>query len=378
MTKSWVPNSHRIVALATQGSGGDDEARLRELLRELSPSWISFSRDSKKAKIKSFIQVLFRLRRDRPDLVVMEGSGIGGGLALLIARALFGIPYVVSTGDAIGPFVSSQRKGLGGLFHWYEKRLYRHSSGIIGWTPYLAGRALTYGAPRAMCAPGWAPSALSREQRQTARIQQRKKLGISEDAIVIGIAGSLAWNPRKRYCYGYELVDAIRRCSRQDIHALIIGDGAGREILVRRAENELGKRIHLPGRVRREEIPSLLAVMDLASLPQSCDQVGSFRYSTKLSEYLAAGLPVVMGEVPMAYDLDEGWLWRIAGDAPWEERYTLGLASLLSSLTKEQIEQKRALVPENLPDFDRERQVRRVTLFIEDLLRHSKRRSEPD
>ena len=41
-----------------------------------------------------------------------------------------------------------------------------------------------------------------------------------------------------------------------------------------------------------------LAAFDLASLPQSVDRVGSFRYSTKLSEYLAAGLPIVTSQIP--------------------------------------------------------------------------------
>ena len=62
--------------------------------------------------------------------------------------------------------------------------------------------------------------------------------------------------------------------------------------------------------------------MDVASLPQSVDGVGSFRYTTKLSEYLAARLPVVTGEIPLAFDLDDGWMWRLPGDAPWEERYS--------------------------------------------------------
>ena len=50
-------------------------------------------------------------------------------------------------------------------------------------------------------------------------------------------------------------------------------------------------------------MPNHLAAFDLASLPQSVDGVGSFRYTTKLSEYLAAGLPIVTGQIPAAYDL---------------------------------------------------------------------------
>jgi hypothetical protein len=52
--------------------------------------------------------------------------------------------------------------------------------------------------------------------------------------------------------------------------------------------------------VARDAVPDYLAAFDVASLPQSCDQIGAFRYTTKLPEYLAAKLPIVTGELPVA------------------------------------------------------------------------------
>ena len=92
---------------------------------------------------------------ERPDLIVMEGTGTAGGLVLLAIRALLGIPYVVSSGDAVGPFLRLHSRALGVLGAVYERVLCRSCAGFVGWTPYLAGRALTLGAPRAMTAPGW-------------------------------------------------------------------------------------------------------------------------------------------------------------------------------------------------------------------------------
>jgi hypothetical protein len=108
--------------------------------------------------------------------------------------------------------------------------------------------------------------------------------------------------------------------------------------------------------------------MDLASLPQSVDAVGSFRYTTKLSEYLAACLPIVTGQIPLAYDLDGGWLWRLPGPNPWHPQYYRALADLLERLTPSELDMKRAAVPLCPPEFDRERQVARVTAFVQDLL----------
>jgi hypothetical protein len=108
--------------------------------------------------------------------------------------------------------------------------------------------------------------------------------------------------------------------------------------------------------------------MDVASLPQSVDRVGSFRYTTKLSEYLAAGLPIVTGETPLAYDLDDGWLWRLPGSAPWDGRYVSELGALMTRLDAAEIRAHRERVPRESPTFSRERQQRQVERFVRDIL----------
>jgi Glycosyl transferases group 1 len=337
--------SKKILAFATQGSGGHDEARLRELLRNFPIDIFPFDRAGKKA---SFSRLRSALREY--DVAIMEGTGIAGGMALLTG----GKPYIVSSGDAVGPFVAAKQPLLAPLFERYERSLYKNCRGFIGWTPYLAGRALSYGAPRAMTAAGWSPF-------DGPGVSQRQALGIPQDALVIGIAGNLDWNTRYGYCYGEELRRAMEKVKRPDAYALIVGGGSGLSRLK-------GPRVILPGPVPRERIPDYLATMDIASLPQSCDQLGSFRYSTKLPEFLAAGLPVVTGQLPLAYDLDSGWLWRLPGDAPWDERYIHALATLINEMSPADLASRRAAVPTSLPVFDRESQVIRVTALIEDVL----------
>ena len=64
----------------------------------------------------------------------MEGSGLAGGLALLAARLFAGVPYVVSSGDAIGPWVGRQVVWAGPLFGLYERIL------CLVWPPeFVAG-----------------------------------------------------------------------------------------------------------------------------------------------------------------------------------------------------------------------------------------------
>jgi len=355
----------RIVVLATQGAGGDDETRLLALLANFRPEVFPFDRRS---KWRSFRELFKLILRRRPELVIMEGTGLAGGLAVLLGRLLAGVSYVISSGDAVRPFVAGQHPFLGPLFGIYERLLCRWSAGYIGWTPYLAGRALTFGAPRAITAPGWAPFPPSPERLLASRARIRKELGIAPDDLVFGLAGSLAWTRRVGYCYGLELIRSLLRTDRAGLKVVIVGDGAGRIRLEQAAGKRLGDSVLLTGRVPRDQVPDYLAVMDVASLPQSVDQVGSFRYTTKLSEYQAAGLPIITGQIPLAYDLGGPWLWRLPGKAPWDERYLQALAVVMQQISPAELKTKKEAVPRQLPEFDRPRQVERVTAFVTDLL----------
>jgi glycosyltransferase involved in cell wall biosynthesis len=356
---------NRILAFATQGAGGNNDGRLRALLQDFPVDFFPFDR---RAKPRSFLRLLLAIRREHPDLVVVEGTGLAGGLAVMLGRLLAHVPYVVSSGDAVGPFVATQVPSLGPLFGLYERLLCRWSAGFIGWTPYLVGRALSFGAPLAMTAAGWAPILKSPAELAASRVRIREQLGIPNDALVFGIVGSLAWTKRVSYCYGYELVEAIRRIDRPGVVALIVGEGDGRARLEKLAGKRLGHTVVCPGAVERQAVPDYLAAMDVASLPQSVDQVGSSRYTTKLSEYLAAGRPIITGQIPLAYDLAGDWLWRLPGKAPWDERYLSALAHLMRRLTLTECRAKQLAVPRELPEFDKARQVARVTAFLTDML----------
>jgi glycosyltransferase involved in cell wall biosynthesis len=352
----------QILCFATQGRGHIEDERISGLLEALGPQVYEFDRS---AKLRSAIGLFRTARSQRPDLIVMEGTGTAGGLTLIAIDALLGVPYVVSSGDAVGPYLHLHSRLVGILGGLYERLLCRRAAGFVGWTPYLVGRALTFGAPRGMTAPGWTRG----HAREGARALIRERLGIAEDALVVGLVGTLHWNDHVGYAYGAELVQAIRRVQRRDVVVCIVGDGSGRERLEEMAGEDLGRRVVLAGRVAPEEVPDYLATFDVGSLSQSVDGVGSFRYTTKLSEYLAAELPIITGEIPVAYDLDEGYLWRLPGSAPWSETYIDALAQLLETLSVAEVrEHTEAIGARKGEPFDRSAQQRRMTAFISDIL----------
>jgi glycosyltransferase involved in cell wall biosynthesis len=355
----------RILAFATKGAGSNEEERLRALLSRHAADFFPFDRQQ---KLRAFFELVRLLKRGRYDLAVMEGTGIAGGLALIWSRLWRRCRYVVSSGDAVGPWVGSIQPVLRPAFAVYERMLCRRAAGFIGWTPYLVGRAMTFGTRRGCTAAGWALHPISEEERARSRARVRAELGIADGTIVFGIVGSLAWNARVGFCYGWELVRAIRRVTRDDIAVIVVGDGAGLEHLRQSAGEDLGRRVHLTGGVPGERVLEMMSAFDVASLPQSVDGVGSFRYTTKVSEYVAARLPVVTGRIPMAYDLDGGWLWRLPGNRPWGARYLEALAELMRGVTWECVREKRDHLPTAIEAFDRDAQVARVTALISEIL----------
>jgi len=356
----------KILVVSTLGSGSNEERRVRDLLSGFPTEVFPFDRTRKLSMMWGFFRFLWW---NRPHLVVVEGSGIAVGLPLILGRILFGQKYVVSSGDAIGPWVGIHSRFFGKLFTLYEKWLVWCCAGFIGWTPYLVGRALTFGAPRGMTAAGWAPFKRSASDLAGARERIRTQYQIPQNAIVIGIAGTMQWTSRAGFCYGYEIVSAMRNIQRKDVFALLVGDGSGRERLEKLVGPTLKDRILFTGRVPQEFVSDYLAAMDIGSLPQSVDGVGSFRYTTKISEYLDCRLPMVTGHVPMGYDLDDGWIWRLPGNAPWGSEYITAMTKLLENITTNEIAERRMAIPESPPLFDRERQISRTTSFIADILK---------
>lgn len=149
---------------------------------------------------------------------------------------------------------------------------------------------------------------------------------------VCGIVGSLTWNARQNYCYGLELVESLKHVQRDDVSVLIVGDGEGRRILEERIPERLKGRIVLSGRVPPSEVGRLLRAMDIGIIPQALDHLGSYRLTTKLPEYLAAGLAVAMSPIPVFYDYVHSAGWPLPARHPASEAFHVGFGRWMDKL----------------------------------------------
>lgn len=239
----------------------------------------------------------------------------------------------------------------------------------LHWLDPLPGRSrVDPRRPRGVTAPGWVHFTVDRERLLRRRTEIRKSFGFSEDDIVFGLLGSLAWNRNKGYCYGLELIEAARLTKRQQVKILVVGDGSGIQELRKRAAQLPDGRVALHGNVPLEEVLDYLSAMDVASLPQSMDGVGLFRYTTKICEYLMAGLPIVTSRIPMAYDLDAGWCWRLPGKGPCTGDYVNALADLMNGISWAEVRARVNAIPSENETFCFEAQQKRVAAFVADIL----------
>lgn len=350
--------------------GAGDGRRARRLLGAINADVAYYDVDKSRPRRDSSREIWQLLSAKQYDLVMQEGTGIAGGANLIRAARSRGQRYVVSSGDPIGGFFRVTRGPLYGLlFSVYERLLYRHCDAFIGWTPYLTGMAIKMGAPRGVTIEGAVEMETFIPYEADKIRALRANLGIPATDTVLGVVGSLQWNPRHAYCYGLELVEAAKHVSRSDVTMLIVGDGSGLGELQKRVPPDLAKRIVFTGRVDQQGVVDMLNVMDVGLITQTLDGLGSYRLTTKLPEYLATGLPVAMSPIPGFYDYASEAGWPLPPYHPASEQFHRGLATWIDGIDASDIAAKSALARQiAAARFDYEDLTQRFAVFINDLM----------
>ena len=346
----------RILCINAGGVGDLHGIRVRQLARYLDADVEIFDLDKSNSRLRNARLVWKLVHSADWDLVYQESTGIGVGAPLILAALLGRLKYVVSTGDPVGGFFRNVKgPAVGWLFERYERLLYRRCAGFVGWTPYLTGMAVKMGARRAVTIEGAVDTNLVGTAGDAEKSQAKAELGIPADHIVCGLVGSIKWSPRQQYCYGLELVAAAGMIARDDMTFLIVGDGDGMDTLRSRLTPDAEDKVVFTGRVAPERVADVLKAMDVGFITQTLDGLGTYRLTTKMPEYLSAGVPIAMSPTPGFFDYVGEAGWPLPPFHPASDAFHKGLARWLDSLTTDDIQQRRALartIAERVFDYE--------------------------
>jgi len=360
----------QILCINTHGVGGQDELRSQRLTTGLDAD-LTFYNVDRAQPYPAAIRALWKVVASRHwDLIYQEGTGIVGGLNLIRAAVMRKQKFVVSSGDPIaGFFHVTKGPAAGAVFGRYERALYRACAGFVGWTPYLTGAALTMGARRAVTVEGAVDLSQFVPYQAADREAAKQGFGLDPAHLVCGVVGSLRWTPRQSYCYGLELVETLKRLKRSDVSLLIVGDGSGKDILQGRLPEALRGRAVFTGRLPEADVVRALNAMDIGFITQTLDQLGNYRLTTKLPEYLACGLPIAMSPVPGFFDYVASAGWALPALHPASPEFHARCATWLDQLEREEVtakaQQARSIACER---FDYTILSQRFHLFINSLL----------
>ena len=256
-------------------------------------------------------------------------SGIGAGCARGARGA--GVPFVSEVRfDLAGAMASAADRGViyrvEPLLRRRFERHNRHAAAVVCASHALARliEPLAPGVPLHVAANGAEIPALA----PCARAEVRARLGIADDAVLIGTATNmLAYEGLDR------LVPALAGI--EGAVLLMVGDGPARPALEAQAR-EAGIRAIFTGLVPAEDVPCHLAALDIFAIPRRRASVTAFASPLKLAEAMAVGAAVVatdQGDIAHMLRDDHGVVVDPDDDA--------GLAAALRELVRDPTRRER-------------------------------------
>lgn len=333
----------QVLVINPKGKGDLHELRAQRLSAFLDADIEFYNVDRKQSRGKATSALWPVVASKNWSLIYQESTGTIGGNNLIKAAKARGQKYIVSSGDPIAGYFKATKGSLfAAMISVYEKELYKNSAGFVGWTPYLTGAAMHLGAPRAVTIEGAVQTDKFCILPDEMKTEARNRFGLPQDHIVLGNVGSLSWNPRAKYSYGLELVGCLKNLKRKDVSILIVGDGSAKDRLQNLVPKELKDRAIFTGRLSEDDVIQAMNTIDIGFITQTLDQLGSFRLTTKLPEYLSCGVAVAMSPIPGFYDYasQAGWALPQVGHHPSDPEFHKKCAEWIDNLSKEEIVSK--------------------------------------
>ncbi len=187
-----------------------------------------------------------------------------------------------------------QRRVLAWLERWFPGRC----DGVTTHTRFLADRLQAAGVPaeRILRLPS-AVDPLRFSPVDPAQLtQHRRELGVAEGQSVVIYVGSfsLVNHPVDLLLQAFALLAQ----DQPDACLLLVGGGPDLDAMKSLAQSlGIGERCHFLGRIPADQIPALFALATVSVDPVHGDRVAEARWPLKIVESLAAGVPVVTGDI---------------------------------------------------------------------------------
>jgi colanic acid biosynthesis glycosyl transferase WcaI len=234
-------------------------------------------------------------RAGRPDLLVVVSPPLLLGLVAAAASRLWRVPFVLHVKD-LQPDAASDlgmlgrsllgRLALRALFA-VERFIYRRAALVATLTEGMRRRIVEKGLPegKVEVLPDWVDGSRFPPLPRSNAFRERHRLG---DRFVVLHAGNMGLKQ------GLEAVlDAAARLRDEpDVVFLLVGDGAARPALERRAEAMRLPNVRFLPLQPEEAVPEMLAAADLCLVVQKAS-VSDIVMPSKLLTLLGAGRPVV-------------------------------------------------------------------------------------
>jgi glycosyltransferase involved in cell wall biosynthesis len=236
----------------------------------------------------TFVPCLFALLRVKKyDIIVLYAVPTNGWQTILLAR-LFDTP-VIYRGLDVSHEIRRTR------FSWMvkvaEQFVYQKSTWLSLNNRELLDYCVHTGGRRARCSVDFAGVSGSWRSSESQALKLREQLSIPANKRVIYYLGSLF-----TFCGLPRVLVELARSTkfRNTVAVVITGDGELMDELIDLVQQlELQDCVHIIGRIRFDQIPSFMAMADVAIIPFDQNLVTHAAFPWKAVQYLAAGLPVV-------------------------------------------------------------------------------------
>lgn len=250
---------------------------------------------------------------ERADVVFATSTPLTIAVPGLLASAGHRVPMVFEVRDlwpelpiAMGALRNPLMRGAASMLEWCA---YHGASRVVALSPAIADGVVRRGIPRehvSVVSNACDLQAFSGAADGAAAARSRHLGALGADAKVVlyggtfGAINDVAWLAD---------VAAASRYRGDDLHFVLVGDGAGRDALIQRATNHgvLDQNLHVLAPIPKREIPGLLGAATIATslfMPLPEMEANS---ANKFFDALAAGKPIAINYGGWHADLLEEW-----------------------------------------------------------------------